>query len=135
MKRYNVLIIEDAPDLLEDWPELLSTYEIDSHATGDYREALQLLNEGSYDCIILDIKMPVLEGMSDEETDNGRLTGIVICKLLREANPSVPILVVTSLKDLKAHSLARSAGANYVITKPCYPDQIVERIKLLTRES
>lgn len=129
----NVLLIEDEKDLLEDMPQLLKTYGLDASATSNFEKAAEWVAEGRFDCIILDLKMPPVAWMSDEETENGRTTGLVVCEMLRKADARVPILVVTSVRDADVHSLATKAGANAVLQKPCYPDEIVQKLKLLMR--
>jgi CheY-like chemotaxis protein len=65
---------------------------------------------------------------------SGRLTGVLLCKRLRLAQPSIPIVVVTSLSDPKAHFIIKIAGANDIIEKPAYPDDIVHRLQRLLRQ-
>jgi DNA-binding response OmpR family regulator len=135
MPQDRILLIEDDQDLLEDLPKVLRTYGLDAFATSDCKEAVRRVKEGSIDGVILDCKMPPSDDMSDEETDSGRLSGALVCKRLKQARPSVPILVVTSLSDPKAHTTIRNAGANDIIVKPVYPDEIVQRLKRLLREA
>lgn len=130
---FNILIIEDEKDLLEDMPPLLRTYGFEASSTNDFDRALTLLKEQAFDCVILDLKMPSGHDMSDEETENGRWTGILVIKRIRERYPLIPILVVTSLEDPFLHSLINSAGANDFIKKPCYFDNIVLKIKSLIK--
>jgi DNA-binding response OmpR family regulator len=130
----HVLVVEDEQDLLEDLPLLFETYGFMAQATGNFDEAYELLRNGHFDCVLLDLKMPPGADMSDEEADNGRRTGMVVCRTIRRMCPDVPILVVTSVRDRNEHSLAVKAGASYVIQKPCYPDEIVNRMKALMKQ-
>jgi len=58
MKKYKILVIEDSQDIIEDLPRLMETYGIMADATSNLSEAFSKIAEVSYDCVILDIKMP-----------------------------------------------------------------------------
>jgi DNA-binding response OmpR family regulator len=133
MTRLSVLCIEDEQELLEDMPRLLATYGIDVIATADYDTALRLSQTQAFDCATLDIKMPPADDMSDEETDSGRLTGVVVCTRLHKADPGLPIIVVTSVGSEEDHKRVTDAGATCVLRKPCYTDQIVQKIRTCAR--
>jgi DNA-binding response OmpR family regulator len=124
-----ILLIEDSIDLLEDLPPVLKTYNLDVISTSNYTEALEHFKEGAIDGVILDLKMRPSEDMSDEETDVGRLTGLIICKRFKDINPSIPIIIITSITDAKTLSRAYKVGADDVIEKPKHPDEIVQRLK------
>jgi DNA-binding response OmpR family regulator len=128
-----ILVIEDDEDLLEDLPKVLRTYNFNVSSTTDYKEAVNQVQEGSIGAVILDMKMPPSADMNSHEADDGRLTGVVVCRRLREVSRSIPIVFVTSLTDPKAHALAREAGANDVLQKPVYPDEIVQRLNRLLK--
>lgn len=131
MEKLRVLIIEDSQDILEDLPLVLETYGIVATPLGNHSEASRILAGGEFDCVLLDIKMPPSDNMSDDETDNGRLTGVLVCRALREMNRDIPIVAVTSLSDPRSHETIKAAGANSILMKPCYVDQIVSVIREL----
>jgi DNA-binding response OmpR family regulator len=130
-----VLLVEDEPDLLEDMPMVLSTYELEVRATSDYDEALRQVRSGMVRAVILDAKMPPGPDMDAAETDDGRLTGVIVCKRIRAIDAEIPVLFVTSLSDPRAHAIALQAGANEVVEKPVYPDEIVQRLRRLLRRA
>jgi len=83
MSKLNVLVIEDELDILEDLPALLGTYGFSATATGDFDRALSLLGEREFNCVILDLKMPPGPDMTDEETESGRTTGILVWRAVK----------------------------------------------------
>ena len=133
MKHLHILIIEDDPDIIEDLPRVLTTYEMDCVSTSDSTEAIMRVERGGLDCIVLDLKMPPSEDMTDDETDGGRLTGLIVCRRIRAFDRSIPILVLTSISDISVHSMVLQAGANKIMCKPQYPDEIVNTIRAMTR--
>jgi two-component system response regulator MprA len=131
MNRKRVLIIEDDPDLIEDLPRAFQAYELDAVGESDLGKAVAQAGSGDFDCVILDLRMPPAFDMTDEETKGGRLTGVVVCRRLRAVNPTIPVLVYTIASDPEDHKLAMQAGANSIMIKPCFTDQLVQAIRLL----
>ena len=66
------------------------------------------------------------------ETRLARLDGYSLCRQLRQ-EPALPIVVVTTAASRSQVARAYDAGANVVITKPCFPDEIVAAVQRLTR--
>ncbi len=69
------------------------------------------------DCVLLDIRMPGLDG-------------VTVCGRLRElpGGADVPILFVTAQRDLDTFDRARDAGGDDFITKPYRPAELVTRV-------
>lgn len=92
---YNVLIIEDELDTAKPVKGALSLYNIEADIAEDGKTGLNLLknNPGKYDLILLDLKMPGLQG--DE-----------VLKIIRKMDPYIYVVVYTnygeytSLKEL-----------------------------------
>jgi CheY-like chemotaxis protein len=130
VNQIKVLLVEDDREMMEDLPLLLGTYGLDVRVA-PCESALLASREDPPQCILLDLKMPPPADMTDDETDSGRLTGVVLCRRIRAELPKVPILVFTSVSDEKAHREVRAAGANQILVKPQYPDEMVQQIRRL----
>lgn len=85
-------------------------------ATGG-EEALASFAKQRPDCVLLDIRMPGMDG-------------ITACKRLRElpGGPEVPILFVTAQRDLDTFDRAHDAGGDDFITKPFRPTELLARV-------
>ena len=82
--------------------------------------ALYTFKEEHYDLIILDVMMP---GMN----------GIEVCRLLRESNKDVPILMLTALGSVDDKVLGLSSGADDYLVKPFHFKELIARIEALLR--
>ncbi len=93
-------------------------YEV-SGAT-DGAQGLALANEGGYDLIILDIMLPTMDGFE-------------ICKRLRQAGDTTPILMLTAKSQEVDKVLGLELGADDYVTKPFSTRELAARVKALLR--
>jgi DNA-binding response OmpR family regulator len=115
-----VLVVEDDPDLAALEAEVLKLrgHEVDVASNG--REALEAVERARPDLILLDIKMPVMNGR--EFADEYR----------RREPSTAPIVVVTAADD--AQRRAAEVGASGWIAKPFDPDALVDKVTTLLTE-
>lgn len=128
-----VLIIEDDLDLIEDLPRALTYEGIRCIPFSNCAEALEKLRGLTFDCVIMDVKMPPADDMPDEEVDCGRTTGVVVCDRIRKAYPRVPILIFTTVADSHVHQRLRQVGASIILVKPVQTDELVQQVKRLLK--
>jgi HAMP domain-containing protein/CheY-like chemotaxis protein/GAF domain-containing protein len=101
-RRKRLLVVEDNPAEQLSIRELLGYDDIDVSVAATGSEALQLLNEGQYDCAVLDLRLPDMTGFE------------VLERLGSEAAmPDLPVVVFTGKElspeeDARLHTLARS---------------------------
>ncbi|RMG18458.1 MAG: response regulator [Deltaproteobacteria bacterium] len=78
-------------------------------------EALKKLNAGTYDLLVTDINMPIMDGL--------KLVGMV----RKDArHTAMPIVIITTEGGAEDRQRALSLGANAYITKPIRAQQVVE---------
>ena len=118
-----LLIIEDERKLSDNISDFLKGEGYSVDAAFDGEEWLELALERSYDCIILDILLPGMDGLS-------------LCKFLREEIKStVPILMLTALGELDNRIEGLNAGADDYLPKPFDLHELLARIKALLRRA
>ena len=91
---------------------------IDTAANG--KEALELFGTNNYDLILMDIQMPVMNGLTATEK---------IRALESTTNTHVPIIAITANAMIGDKEKCLSAGADDYISKPFQPIILVEKIK------
>lgn len=112
-----IMIVDDSPDNITLFSELLKNdYNIKVALNGE--RALKLIKNNPPDIILLDVMMPVLDGL---ET----------CKILKndEAFKEIPVIFLTSKSEAADESIGLKLGAVDYITKPINPDIFLSRIK------
>ena len=93
-------------------------YSIDCSYDGE--DALYLVQNNTYDLILLDIMIP-------------SINGVELCKKIREENISYPIIMLTAKSSIEEKVLGLSEGANDYITKPFSFEELLARIKVQLR--
>ncbi|GMR25326.1 MAG: response regulator transcription factor [Ignavibacteria bacterium] len=115
-----ILIVEDEIQIAE--PLRKNFLEEGHHAmvANNGEEALKLVDKIQFDVIILDWKMP-------------KMSGIEVCKRLREAENNTPIILLTALTQISNKVEALNSGADDYITKPFSFEELLARIKAVVR--
>ena len=114
-----ILIIDDDPALrrLMGFGLTRAGYEVVTAEQG--AEAMALLGRGPVDLVLVDLMMPVVDGLR------------FLRWLRQEAKATVPALVFTSYDKNNAPGEARALGASDVLVKPVQLPQLLERVKRL----
>jgi DNA-binding response OmpR family regulator len=115
-----LLIVDDYAEIVE---ILSTTMELSGHWVDeayDGIEAIERLQNASYDVVIVDAEMP-------------KMSGVEVCKFLKSQFPDVFVIGISgcfrALKELK------NAGADICLSKPFHIDVVEEIIENLCRTS
>ena len=115
-----VLIVDDDKNICE----LLRLYlEKDGYATviaNDGDEAVKAFNAQEPDIILLDVMLPKLDGFT-------------VLRRLRAAGNATPVLMLTARSELGDRVEGLDCGADYYLTKPFEPKELLACIRALTR--
>jgi DNA-binding response OmpR family regulator len=117
-----ILIAEDEPGIaltLED-DLTLDGYEVEVVTDGE--AASRRGREGAFDLLLLDIMLPVK-------------TGFDVCRELRRAGVSAPILILTARTQEADKIMGLDLGADDYVTKPFSPHELRARIRAMLRRS
>ncbi len=116
-----ILLVDDDVELTELLAELLSLEGFDIHVVHNGKAALDELEIQSYDLILLDIMMPILNG-------------IETLKQLRQKF-TTPVLMLSARDDDIDRVLGLELGADDYLAKPFNDRELVARIKAILRRS
>lgn len=121
----NVLFVEDDPMNRRVVGDMLQTVGAQMTEAEDAQAGLRLLSEESFSVILMDLRMPGMDGLTAIEHIRSRV----------DANASLPIIVVTAdtALDIRENCLAR--GADDVILKPVSMKQLFSSMGRLMVEA
>jgi two-component system, OmpR family, response regulator MprA len=120
-----ILVVDDERAVRESLRRALELegYEIELAADG--QEALQRLEangDGQPDAVILDVLMPVVDGLE-------------VCRRIRRSGNRVPVLMLTARDEIENRVAGLDAGADDYVTKPFALEELVARVRALLRRT
>ncbi len=115
-----ILVADDEPDMTAVLAALLKREHYSVDVVHDGREALDYGLAENYDCLVLDIMMP-------------KLDGIQVLQALREQNVSTPVLLLTAKSQVEDRIAGLNSGADDYLPKPFHAGELVARVRALTR--
>ncbi len=121
----NILLAEDMPINASIMEKLLATNEIHAECVSTGEEAVEAFRnskEGAFDAILMDIRMPGMNGL-----DAARM----IRAMDRPDAASIPIIALTANAMDEEIRLSFAAGMNAHLTKPIEPDELFSVLKSL----
>ena len=118
----NILLAEDEKDLSRALSAILTHNKYTVTAVYNGRDAVDKALEGTYDCMIFDIMMPIMDG-------------ITALKKLREEGINTPVLFLTAKSEMDDKVAGLDAGADDYLTKPFAMVELLARIRSLTRRN
>jgi len=115
-----ILLAEDERPLSRALIRIFEKNNYSADAVFNGEDALTYLKEGTYDVLILDIMMPVMDG-------------ITALKKLRAAGNRIPVLLLTAKAEVDDKVLGLDSGADYYLTKPFDTKELLAAIRAITR--
>lgn len=117
-----ILVVEDEIALSDALTEILKRNQYNVDAVDNGEDGLEYALTGIYDCIILDIMLPVMDGLQ-------------VLKLLRKNKISTPVMLLTAKSDIDDKITGLDCGADDYLTKPFVTGELLARIRALTRRT
>lgn len=114
-----VLLIEDEPELANFLKKGFLSEAFEAEMAYDGQIGLSLFQNNIFDIVILDINIP-------------RINGFELCKIFKEQNPRVPVLMLTALDSIQDKISGFGAGADDYLVKPFEFKELLLRMRALT---
>ena len=117
-ERTSILIADDDREITSTLNEFLSGEEYSVKIANDGEEAISLLRSETFQIVILDLKMPKVDGFK-------------ILHLIKRVYKGTKVIVLTAYADLKNVTKCRELGADDVIEKPYEMGDLFDSIEFL----
>ena len=114
------LVIEDEPRLAATLQDLLELEGYTADVRHDGEAGLDDALSSIYDVILLDVMLPKLDGFT-------------VLRRLREAGNATPVLMLTARSEVSDRVEGLDRGADYYLTKPFNPKELLACVRALTR--
>jgi DNA-binding response OmpR family regulator len=115
-----ILIIEDNTDIADLIRLHLEDLNFDSQIANTGEIGLRLFKTGQFDLVILDLMLPIIDGLT-------------VCKQLRRQDQRIPVIMLTSKSSEIDRVLGLELGADDYLTKPFSLPELMARIKVQLR--
>lgn len=118
-----VLVVDDAPDILEQFKEIFAPYGVLCETASNGREAIALVKENvrnPFDLIFVDWRMPEMDGIELSQA------------IMSISSVKPTIILITAAEWSGIEQSARQAGISAFLQKPVFPSLLVDRINECT---
>ncbi|KPL78776.1 hypothetical protein ADN00_05955 [Ornatilinea apprima] len=116
-----ILIVDDEPKIVDLARSYLENGGYRVQAAGDGQTALVLMRTIKPDLVVLDLNLPVMDGLD-------------VCRRLRRES-DVPVIMLTARVEETDRLIGLELGADDYITKPFSPRELVARVRALLRRA
>jgi diguanylate cyclase (GGDEF)-like protein len=119
-----ILVADDDPDIRDILKLTLSEENYEVIEAGDGEEALKIINSKPLDLVLVDYKMPKLDGRK-------------VCQAVKRdlLLSHLPVIMVTGKGDINDRVNGIDAGADDYIVKPFEPKELLARIRMILRRT
>jgi two-component system response regulator MprA len=118
----HVLLAEDDRAVRESLSRALTLEGYDVRSVSNGALALEALREAPADLVLLDVSMPLVDGLT-------------VCRVLRSEHSRVPILMLTARTETSDRVAGLDAGADDYLAKPFDLAELLARMRALLRRS
>lgn len=116
MTGFKVLLVDDETEFLETLVKRLTKRKLDVIGATGGREALRILNETDVDVIVLDVKMPDMDG-------------IETLRQIKKLRPSVEVIMLTGHANVEVAIQGMELGAFDYLMKPMDIDELLYKLQ------
>jgi two-component system response regulator AtoC len=111
-----VLIVDDEKNIRESIQRLFELEGINSVLAADGRQGAEALGEEPFDAVVLDLKMPVMDGQ-------------MLLEWMRSEGLRTPVVMISALGDVNDAVKALKSGANDYLIKPFDPTELILKVR------
>ncbi|WP_240191996.1 response regulator [Desulforhopalus vacuolatus] len=115
MKKFNILVVDDEQEFREMTVKQLLHRGMEAEGAEDGKIGLEMVEEGNFDVVLLDVKMPVMDG-------------IKALRKMKQAKPLVEVVLLTGHASVDSGIEGMKLGAFDYLMKPMEFDEVLEKL-------
>ena len=115
-----ILVVDDNQGVLDFLLLLFTKYAFNVIGASSGAKCLELMRSRPIDLIVLDVMMPVMDGLQ-------------VCQELKKIAPSMPVILLTARDDLVTRAAAMDLGVSEFVTKPVNNRDLLNRVRTQLR--
>jgi DNA-binding NtrC family response regulator len=113
LRKANILIVDDEEVVRLSYARSLSGDHCHVEAAGNGIDALKMMQEQAFDVVLLDLRMPEMDGMA-------------VLKTIKEQWPDSEVIIITGYPAVETAKESVTLGAFAYLAKPVGPDEVVK---------
>lgn len=111
--RKNILVIDDEPIVLDSCRRILRNEGFEVNGASNGREGLKKIEEDQYDAVLVDWKLPEIDGME-------------VLRLIKKNHPDIIVVMITGYPSVESVVRAMKLGVSDYVSKPFTPEELKE---------
>jgi len=115
-----ILVVDDNKGVLDFLLLLLSKHQFAAVGASSGHQCLEIVKSRRIDLIILDVMMPVMDGLE-------------VCQELKKLASSIPVILLTALDDMVTRAAAMDLGVSEFVAKPVNNRDLLNRVRTQLR--
>jgi DNA-binding response OmpR family regulator len=115
-RQRTILVVDDNAGVLEFLTLLLTKHGFSTLAASNGMACLDLVRSRTVDLIILDVMMPVMDGLQ-------------VCQELKKLAPRTPVILLTARDDIVTRAAAMDLGVSEFVAKPVNNTDLLNRVR------
>ena len=115
-----ILVVDDNKAVLDFLLLLLSKHQFAAVGASSGHQCLEIVKSRRIDLIILDVMMPVMDGLQ-------------VCQELKKLAPSIPVILLTARDDMMTRAAAMDLGVSEFVAKPVNNRDLLNRVRTQLR--
>lgn len=116
MERFKVLVVDDEEDFLETIVKRLQDRNLEVTGVESGVKALQIIDEQDFDVVVMDVRMPGLDG-------------IETLKELKKKKPLIEVIMLTGHASVESGIQGMQLGAFDYVMKPVPLDELLDKMR------
>ncbi len=114
--KYSILVVDDDRDMCLSLIDVISLdADYEAVSSSNPKKAIEMVRKKNYSLVIIDYKMPEMDGLS-------------VIKTMQELRPSIPVIMLTAFLSTELVEEALKEGVLSVLSKFIWPDELLRQI-------